>query len=115
MACHSLKHHGEELLGAVRGPDVPDVPWITGSRCCTRGPTGSAGSATPSTARSSRSRRGSPDIYVEEHGLPLHGLRSAVHGWTVIDAQRHGASSPGATSPASPSSRSTIASRSRPS
>ena len=23
MACHSLTHDGEELLGAVRGPDVP--------------------------------------------------------------------------------------------
>ena len=30
MACHSLKHQGEELLGAVRGPGVPDVPWISG-------------------------------------------------------------------------------------
>ena len=26
------------------------------------------------------------DIYLEEHGLPLHGLRSAVHGWAVADA-----------------------------
>ena len=30
MACHSLRHRGEELLGAVSGPDVPDVPWTSG-------------------------------------------------------------------------------------
>ena len=30
MACHSLRHRGEELLGAVRGPGIPDVPWTSG-------------------------------------------------------------------------------------
>ena len=30
MACSSLRHHGEELLGAVTRPDVPDVPWTRG-------------------------------------------------------------------------------------
>ena len=65
-------------------PGRPDRPVDRpGSRCCTRGPTGSAGSATRSTA--TRRRSSSPDIYVEEHGLPLHGLRSAVAGWEVVD------------------------------
>jgi len=26
------------------------------------------------------------DIYIEEHGLPLHGLRSAVSGWSVVSS-----------------------------
>ena len=46
MACHSLRHDGEELLGAVRGPASPTSRGRRGSRCCTRGPTGSAASAT---------------------------------------------------------------------
>ena len=28
----------------------------------------------------------SPDIYLEEHGLPLHGLRQAVSGWEVVES-----------------------------
>jgi aldose 1-epimerase len=27
------------------------------------------------------------DLYIEEHGLPLHGLRSAVTGWEVLDVR----------------------------
>jgi aldose 1-epimerase len=84
MACHSLKHHGEELLGAVRGPDVPDVPWITGIPLLhpwanRLGGFGYAFDGVPVALTP-----GSPDIYIEEHGLPLHGLRSAVHGWTAV-------------------------------
>ena len=30
MACHSLRHAGEELLGRVEGPGVPDAPWTSG-------------------------------------------------------------------------------------
>lgn len=26
------------------------------------------------------------DLYIEEHGLPLHGLRDAVTGWTLVQA-----------------------------
>jgi galactose mutarotase-like enzyme len=81
MACHSLTHEGEEVLGAVRGPGVPDVPWITGIPLLH-----------PWANRLGAYRygdvdlTGSSDIYVEEHGLPLHGLRSAVLDWTVSHA-----------------------------
>ena len=85
MACHSLRHRGEELLGAVSGPGVPDVPWISGipllhpwaNRLSGFGYTfdGSAVAFAP----------GSPDIYLEEHGLPLHGLRQAVSGWEIVE------------------------------
>jgi aldose 1-epimerase len=85
MACTSLRHHGEELLGAVTGPDAPDVPWISGipllhpwaNRLSGFGYTfdGSTVTFAPS----------SPDIYLEEHGLPLHGLRQAVSGWEVLE------------------------------
>ncbi len=81
MACHSLRHRGEELLGAVRGPGIPDVPWTSGIPLLhpwanRLGAFGYAGVTLDPD---------SPDLYIEEHGLPLHGLRSAVSGWEVRD------------------------------
>ena len=86
MACHSLTHDGEELLGAVRGPDVPDVPWIAGIPLLHpwANRLGGFGFAFDGEVIALTPR--SPDIYLEEHGLPLHGLRSAVRGWSVVDA-----------------------------
>jgi galactose mutarotase-like enzyme len=81
MACHSLRHRGEELLGAVRGPDVPDVPWITGIPLLHPWANRLGGHGYGDVDLT-----GSRDVYIEEHGLPLHGLRSAVHGWTVSRA-----------------------------
>jgi galactose mutarotase-like enzyme len=86
MACHSLMHHGEELLGAVRGPDVPDVPWITGIPLLHPWANRLGGFGYAFDGEAIALSPGSPDIYVEEHGLPLHGLRPAVHDWTVVDA-----------------------------
>ncbi len=81
MACHSLRHRGEEVLGAVRGPGVPDVPWITGIPLLHPWANRLGGMGYGDVDLT-----GSGDIYIEEHGLPLHGLRSAVSGWTVSHA-----------------------------
>jgi aldose 1-epimerase len=81
MACHSLLHRGEELLGAVRGPGAPDVPWITGIPLLHPWANRLGGHGYEDVDLT-----GSRDIYIEEHGLPLHGLRSAVTGWTAIES-----------------------------
>ena len=86
MACHSLKHDGEELLGAVRGPDAPDVPWIRGIPLLHPWANRLGGFGYAFDGESVALAPGSSDIYIEEHGLPLHGLRSAVHGWTVTES-----------------------------
>jgi aldose 1-epimerase len=85
MACHSLKHRGEELLGAVRGPGAPDVPWITGIPLLHPWANRLGGFGYEFDGEVVTLSPRSPDIYIEEHGLPLHGLRPAVSGWTVIE------------------------------
>jgi galactose mutarotase-like enzyme len=81
MACRSLTHQGEELLGAVRGPGVPDVPWITGIPLLHPWANRLGGFGYGDVDLT-----GSEDLYIEEHGLPLHGLRSAVSGWSVVES-----------------------------
>jgi galactose mutarotase-like enzyme len=84
MACRSLLHRGEELLGAVRGPEAPDVPWITGIPLLHPWANRLGGFGYAFDGEQVELAAG--DIYIEEHGLPLHGLRSAVEGWTVSHA-----------------------------
>jgi aldose 1-epimerase len=86
MVCAALRHRGEELLGERKGLDVyveagatmgiPLLhPWanrLGGFRYSVDG-------VEVTIARDS------PEIRLEEHGLPAHGLRSAVHGWEVVD------------------------------
>jgi aldose 1-epimerase len=86
MACHSLRHRGEELLGTARGPGVPDVPWITGIPLLHPWANRLSGFDYAYDGETVALAPGSPDIYIEEHGLPLHGLRSAVHDWTVLES-----------------------------
>jgi len=82
MACRSLRHRGEEVLGAVRLAHMPDVPWLEGIPLLH-----------PWANRLGAFRygdvdlTGSPELYLEEHGLPLHGLRSAVTGWEVTASE----------------------------
>jgi len=84
MACHSLAHRGEELLGVVRGPDVPDVPWVGGIPLLH--PWANRLSAFNYAFDGEEIALPAGDIYIEEHGLPIHGLRSAVAGWTVVSS-----------------------------
>ncbi len=81
MYCRSLRHAGDELLGEVRGPGIPVVPWTSGIAFLhpwanRLGEFGYGDVALDP---------GSDDLYIEEHGIPLHGLRSAVAGWEVFE------------------------------
>jgi galactose mutarotase-like enzyme len=87
MLVPSLRHRGEELLGqrsgvgayAARGATmgIPLLhPWanrLSGFRYA------AAGRAVTLDPRS-------PLLSVEEHGLPIHGLRLAGAGWDVLEA-----------------------------
>jgi aldose 1-epimerase len=79
MFCSSLRYAGEELLGGVSG--YPDFPWTSGIALLY-----------PWANRLAEFRYDgvsldpdSPDLYVLD-GLPLHGLRSAVTGWEVVES-----------------------------
>jgi aldose 1-epimerase len=85
MACCSLRHHGEELLGAVHGPGVPDVPWMSGIPLLHPWANRLGGFGYRFDDEVVAFAPGSPDIYLEEHGLPLHGLRPVVSGWEVVE------------------------------
>ena len=87
MACHSLKHHGEELLGGRRAARTrPTSRGSRASRCCTRGPTGSAGSATPSTASPSRWRPARPTSTSRSTACRCTACARPSTGWTVIES-----------------------------
>jgi aldose 1-epimerase len=86
MACHSLKHEGEELLGAVRGPGIPDVPWTRGIPLLHPWANRLGGFGYAFDGEVVAFAPSSPEIYIEEHGLPLHGLRPAVSGWEVSES-----------------------------
>jgi galactose mutarotase-like enzyme len=81
MACVSLRHRGEQLLGDVSAFVPGRPPWTSGIPLlhpwANRLGGFGYGDVTLDPA--------SPDLYIEEHGLPLHGLRSAVQGWEVRD------------------------------
>lgn len=82
MACRSLRHRGEELLGAVHGPDVP---WLSGIPLLHPWANRLGGFGYEFDGEVVTLAPGSPDIYIEEHGLPLHGLRPAVSGWGIVE------------------------------
>jgi galactose mutarotase-like enzyme len=79
MACVSLRHRGEELLGDVSELVPGRPPWTSGIPLlhpwANRLGGFGYGDVTLDPA--------SGDLYLEEHGLPLHGLRDAVRGWEV--------------------------------
>jgi aldose 1-epimerase len=81
MFCASLRHDGQELLGAVELPGVPPHRWTEGIALLHpwANRLGEFGYADV--------KLGGDDLYIEEHGLPLHGLRSAVIGWEVLDVR----------------------------
>jgi aldose 1-epimerase len=81
MHCASLRHDGEELLADVH-VHVPDTPWAGGIPLLHpwANRLDSFGYAFDGTAVAIDAG----DTYVEEHGLPLHGLRAAVTGWETL-------------------------------
>jgi aldose 1-epimerase len=85
MACHSLRHRGEELLGAVRGPGIPDVPWTSGIPLLHPWANRLGGFGYAYDGEVVAFAPSAPGIYLEQHGLPLHGLRDATGGWEVLE------------------------------
>jgi aldose 1-epimerase len=85
MVCSSLRHRGEELLGERRGLDVyveagktmgiPLLhPWANRLGGFSYAVDGVEVTIAPD----------SPEVRLEEHGLPVHGLVSALHEWEVV-------------------------------
>jgi aldose 1-epimerase len=87
MVCASLRHRGEELLGERRGLEVyveagktMGIPLLHPWANRLGGFTYSVDGVEVTIDRDS------PEIRLEEHGLPAHGLRSALHEWEVVEA-----------------------------
>jgi galactose mutarotase-like enzyme len=87
MVCSALRHRGEELLGERRGLEVyveagktmgiPLLhPWANRLGGLRYSVDGIEVALDP----------GSPEIRLEEHGLPIHGLVSALHEWEVVES-----------------------------
>jgi aldose 1-epimerase len=87
MVVASLRHAGEELLGHRRGlasyaetgstMGIPLLhPWANRL----------GGFEYEFAGRQARLDPSSPAVRLEEHGLPIHGLRDALSGWSVVEA-----------------------------
>src|SRR4051794_5271173 len=83
MACTSLRHEGEELLGDV-SEFVPDRPWTQGIPLLHPWANRLGGFGYNYDGEIVTLAPASHNLYLEEHGLPLHGLRSAVAGWELV-------------------------------
>ena len=83
MHCVSLRHEGEELLADVT-EHVPNTPWAGGIPLLY--PWANRLGAYEYTFDGTTVRLDEAEVYVEEHGLPLHGLRAAVTGWETTHA-----------------------------
>jgi galactose mutarotase-like enzyme len=87
MVCSSLRHRGEELLGERRGLDVYVEAGKTMGIPLLHPWANRLGGFEYSVAGVDVTlSRDSPEIRLEEHGLPVHGLVSALHDWEVVDA-----------------------------
>jgi aldose 1-epimerase len=83
MHCVSLRHDGEELLADVT-EHVPDTPWAGGIPLLH--PWANRLGAFAYTVGGTTVDLRRDDLYLEEHELPLHGLRAAVSGWETEHA-----------------------------
>ncbi|MBE2320826.1 aldose 1-epimerase [Solirubrobacter sp. CPCC 204708] len=83
MHCLSLRHDGEELLADVSA-HVPDRPWASGIPQLL--PWANRLGGFSYTFDGTTVELAADDLYLEEHDLPLHGLRAAVTGWEVRHA-----------------------------
>src|SRR5262249_9838797 len=87
MVCSALRHPGEELLGRRRGLDVyveagktMGIPLLPPWANRLGGFFYSVSGVDVTLARDS------PEVRLEEHGLPIHGLVSALHEWQMVEA-----------------------------
>jgi aldose 1-epimerase len=84
MACSSLRHAGEELLVRLAGPGMPDAPWIGGIPLLHPWANRIGGFAYRFDGEIVTLPPRSPDIVLDEHGLPMHGLLCATAGWETV-------------------------------
>lgn len=82
MICLSLRHEGEELLGDVT-PLVPDRQWARGIPLLH--PWANRLGGFEYTFDGTTVELDEGDLYLEEHGLPLHGLRAMVAEWEISE------------------------------
>src|SRR5262249_51295754 len=87
MVCSALRHRGEELLGERRGLDVyveagktMGIPLLHPWANRLGGFSYSVAGVDVELARDS------PEVRLEEHGLPIHELVGALHEWEVVEA-----------------------------
>ena len=78
MHCVSLRHDGDQLLADVT-EHVPNTPWASGIPLLH--PWANRLGGFEYTFDGVAVALDRADLYLEEHGLPLHGLRAAVTGW----------------------------------
>ncbi len=78
MHCVSLRHDGDQLLADVT-EHVPNTPWASGIPLLH--PWANRLGGFEYTFDGVAVALDRADLYLEEHGLPLHGLRAAVTDW----------------------------------
>jgi aldose 1-epimerase len=87
MVCASLRHRGAELLGERKGLEVfVEAGSTMGIPLLHPWANRLGGFAYRFAGVDVEIARDSPEIRLEEHGLPIHGLRSALHAWEVVEA-----------------------------
>ncbi len=87
MVCSALRHRGEELLGERRGLDVyVEAGKTMGIPLLHPWANRLGGFAYTAAGVEVELDRDSPEVRLEEHGLPIHGVVSAVHEWEVVEA-----------------------------
>jgi aldose 1-epimerase len=87
MVCSSLRHDGQELLGLRQGLQVfVDAGETMGIPLLHPWANRLGGFAYSFAGVDVEIARDSPEIRLEEHGLPAHGLRSAIHAWETVEA-----------------------------
>jgi aldose 1-epimerase len=87
MVVASLRHGGEELLGRRNGLEAyADTGATMGIPLLHPWANRLGGFQYAFGGREARLDGDSPDVVLEEHGLPIHGLRGALTGWSVIEA-----------------------------
>lgn len=87
MVVASLRHDGEELLGPRGGLEAyADTGSTMGIPLLHPWANRLGGFDYSFGGREARLDSDSPDVKLEEHGLPIHGLRGALTGWSVVEA-----------------------------
>jgi galactose mutarotase-like enzyme len=87
MVCSALRHRGEELLGERRGLEVyVEAGKTMGIPLLHPWANRLGGFSYSIDGVNVQIARDSPQIRLEEHGLPVHGLVGALHEWEVVES-----------------------------